>query len=65
MSTNKSPLDQGSGGRGYALARSDGDKAKTSKVAITNVVNVADLYLILDKSVDVAGKALKEKDIFL
>ena len=40
--------------------KSDGDKAKTSKVAITNVGNVADLYLFLDKSVDVAGKALKE-----
>ena len=25
---------------------------------------MADLYLFLDKSVDVAGKALKEKDIF-
>jgi len=27
------------------------------------VGNVADLYFLLDKSVDVAGKALKEKDI--
>ena len=25
--------------------------------------NVADLYVLLDESVDVAGKALKEKDI--
>ena len=55
--------DLGSGGRGHALPRSDGDKAKTSKVAITKVGIVADLYLFLDKSVDVAGKALKEKDI--
>ena len=53
----------GTGGRAYALPRSDGDKAKTSKVAITKVGIVADLYLILDKSVDVIGKALKEKDI--
>ena len=55
--------DLGSGGIGYALPRSDGDKAKTSKVAITKVGIVADLYLFLDKSVDVAGKALKEKVI--
>ena len=55
--------DAGSGGRVNALTRSDGDKAKTSKVAITKVGNVADLYFFLDKSVDVAGKALKEKDI--
>jgi len=27
------------------------------------VGNVTDLYFLLDKSVDVAGKALKEKDI--
>ena len=54
--------DLGSGGRGHALPRSNGDKAKTSKVAISNKVGIlADLYL--DKSVDVAGKALKEKDI--
>ena len=45
------------------LPRSDGDKAKTSKVAITKVGIVADLFLFLDKSVDVAGKVLKEKDI--
>ena len=31
----------------------------------TKVGIVADLYLFLDKSVDVAGKALKEKSIFL
>ena len=49
--------------RGHALPRSDGDKAKTSKVAITMVGIVADLHLFLNKSVDVAGKALKEKDI--
>ena len=55
--------DPGSGSWAYALARSDGDKAKTSKVAITKVGIVADLYLFLDKSVDVASKALKEKDI--
>ena len=30
------------------------------KVAITKVGIVSDLYLFLDKSVDVAGKALKE-----
>ena len=53
----------GGGGREHALPRSDGDKAKTSKVAITMVGIVADLYLFLDKYVDVAGKALKEKDI--
>ena len=45
------------------LARSDVDKAKTSWVAINKVGNVADLYFILKKSVDAAGKALKEKDI--
>ena len=45
------------------LARSDVDKAKTSWVAITKVGNVADLYVLLDEYVDVAGKALKEKDI--
>ena len=55
--------DLGSDGRGHALPRSDGDKAKTSKIAITEVGIVADIYLFLDKSVDVAGKALKEKDI--
>ena len=55
--------DQCSGGRGYAPPRSDGDKGKTSKVVITKVGIVAVLYLFLDKSVDVAGKALKEKDI--
>ena len=54
--------DPGSGGRAYVLARSDVDKAKTSWVAITKVGNVADLNFFLDKSVDVAGKALKEKD---
>ena len=41
------------------LARSDVDKAKTSWVAI----NKADLYFFLNKSVDAAGKVLKEKDI--
>ena len=45
------------------LARSNVDKAKTSWVAITKVGYVADLNFFLDKSVDVAGKALKEKDI--
>ena len=53
----------GSDGRAYVLARSDVDKAKTSWVAITKVGNVADLYFFFDKFVDVAGKALKEKDI--
>ena len=48
----------GSDGRAYVLARSDVDKAKTSWVAI----NKADLYFFLNKSVDAAGKVLKEKD---
>ena len=55
--------DPDTGGRACALPRCDGDKVKTSKVAVTKVGNVADVYLFLDKSVDVAGKALKEKDI--